>query len=89
MNSKKSEFIHNMSAYRIVDNLVEHTYGDSVEFGSDDFEQIYFMFHKLGGSWQKLHSGSSEEISRLKDLLDSYFDVRSHPKEYGLDEKPE
>jgi len=89
MKKSESEFIHNMSAYKIVRNLVEHSYGDNQEFGVEDFQKIYGLFHRLGGSWQRFHMGSVDEVSRLKDLLESYFEVRDHPEEYGLDEKSE
>jgi len=71
-------------AYGIVRQLLDHIWGSEVELSDSEFLDVYKTYMSMGGSWEQLIKGSMDKFDLLKDVLESYVDIKSNPDEYGL-----
>ena len=59
--------------YRMIRKLLDSSYSGKVLHTPESYEQIVRVFHRAGGSWERLFLGSSTDLSLLKLVLKVAF----------------
>lgn len=49
--------------------MLDHVYGADQEMSDTDFVLIFRNFHKCGGSWESLLSGSMDDVRKLEGVI--------------------
>lgn len=55
--------------HRFIKKVVNSLMGGKVESVPEEFDFIGRIFHKAGGSWQRLFGGSPQDIDLLKRVI--------------------
>lgn len=64
------------AAYRIVRQIVDHTWGPDAKLDDKEFLQILTGFQRRGGSWERLMGGDMGCVKYLEDSIDNFMKVR-------------
>lgn len=60
-------------AWRIVQELIKHTWGEDETFDDDDFLDICSNFVRSGGLWEDLIKGDTSHISLLGEKIHDFM----------------
>lgn len=74
MNSISME---DTAAYKIVRQMVNHTWGSDEDISEEELNLLSRNFHKNGGSWQRLMDGDISAVSILEDAIDDLINNRN------------
>ena len=55
--------------HRLIQILLQSLLGGKVEYVPKEFALVIQVFGKAGGSWERIFSGSPEDITLLKRIL--------------------
>jgi hypothetical protein len=55
--------------HRFLREIVSSSLGGKVESMPEDFDRISRVFHRLGGSWERIFKGSPADIALLKKTV--------------------
>ena len=80
MSGREESFISNMAAYAVTKSLFKHIVESDDDISPDDFKIVYRMFVTIGGSWQRVINGSSDDIELLKKTLFTFEQLRAERK---------
>lgn len=69
--------IKDTAAWRIIEQVLEHTWGGDYDMGSDAVLSVCDGFVKGGGSWRGLMEGDSDSISLLEKCIGKVIDPDS------------
>jgi hypothetical protein len=67
-------------AWRIVQELIKHTWGEDKSFDDNDFLNICSNFVREGGFWQGLMEGDLKHISLLSNKINDFMSNRNLEK---------
>lgn len=64
-------------AYRVCRQIVDHVYGSEEKLSSEEFLQVYRIFHGAGGSWEGVIRGDLHAVNLLEGALDRFMRWRN------------
>ena len=62
--------IKDTAAWRVMEQIIEHTYGGGSDMDSEAALSVCESFKKGGGKWKDLMDGDPEHLSRLESCID-------------------
>lgn len=71
-------------SFQIMRSMIDHIFGKEINLSTNDFLRVYNLYNENGGKWEVLVSGDMDSFMMLKDILESFVEVSTHKKEYGL-----
>jgi hypothetical protein len=63
--------IRDTTAYRIIRQIIDHTWGSDIELEDPEIINICQSFHRLGGSWEQLMNGDISNFTYLEQSIDT------------------
>ena len=72
-----SNSITNTTAYRLVDQMVNHSWGYDTEWDCEDLVHVYREFTRRGGSWESIVNGDVRQFVLLEQIIDGYLNCRN------------
>jgi hypothetical protein len=68
------------AAYKIVRQVVNHTWGSDEDISEEELVIISKKFHANGGSWQRLMDGDIKSVNILEEVIDELINNRNLSK---------
>jgi hypothetical protein len=65
------------AAFKIIRQMMDHAWGSDEELEDGDLVFILDGFRSAGGSWQGVLSGSTVDLQKLDDVIESYVQARA------------
>lgn len=59
-------------ANRMIQQIVEHSFGDTLKVEPNDFLVMRTAFRNLGGSWTEISLGSPSHLDILKQVITTW-----------------
>lgn len=72
--------IRDTAAYKIVQQILDHTRPDSSKIEDAEFLRILSGFYKRGGSWERLMDGDMRSMINLEDSIDALMEAKKLSK---------
>jgi len=68
------------AAYRVIRQMVDHSWGSNETISDQDVVLICWSFHSRGGSWERIMDGDMSSVSLLEEIIDSLVNGRNLAK---------
>jgi hypothetical protein len=68
--------IQDTAAYKIIRQVVNHTWGSEEDLNDDDVIAVSRDFHANGGSWERLMDGDASSVTILENAIDDLINNR-------------
>lgn len=72
----KDAGIKDTAAFRVIREMVTHSWSADEEINDEDVISICQNFSKLGGSWQAIMDGDPRSVTALENIIDGIIELR-------------
>ncbi len=59
-------------ANRMIQQIIEHSFGDDMTVDPNDYMAIRTAFRNLGGSWEQISLGNHKTLELLKQVITAW-----------------
>jgi hypothetical protein len=59
-------------ANRVIKQLIQHMFADSLKIESEDYDSIRVTFRKLDGRWEDFLLGDPEQLEKLQNVIKAW-----------------
>jgi len=68
--------VKDTAAFRVIRQVVDHTWSPDEEVSDEDVVSVCRDFHKRGGSWRGLLAGDVRDFQVLEETIESLLELR-------------
>lgn len=72
--------VKDTAAFRVIRQVVDHTWSPDEEISDEDVISVCRGFHKRGGSWRGLLAGDVRDFQILEGTIESLLELRQLSK---------
>lgn len=69
--------VKSTAAYRVIRQIVDHSWGSDEEFNSEEVILICKTFSDTGGTWIGIMAGDVSCIQKLEEVINSHIENRT------------
>ncbi len=72
-----SSDLRQTAAYRIVREIIDHSWGADEALSDEDLIKICDMFRQIGGKWEPLIDGDLDAVCNLEHVIEGFINSRT------------